>query len=735
MTELYEISGTVEHIVYHNENNRYTVMEFSTDDEVITVVGIFPFISKGEDLKIIGEWTYHQNFGNQFKANTFEKLRPKTAAAVLRYLSGGAVKGIGPAIAKKIVDLFGEDTMNVIENEPERLRQIKGISLNKAMEISSEIKRIYGIRELMVYLSKFGIKPEEAVKVWKIYGADSEHLINENPYCLCHDGIGIDFGIADSIAYSMEKPSDNNLRVKAGIIYILKHNAGNGHSCIPSKKLCSTAHKMLAVEIESVQSAIVSMCESNDLICLMMGETEYIYLPSFYQSEMYITDRISLMMKFPPRAIIGIDDEITLTEEQNKIEYAGMQKIAIKSALEKGILILTGGPGTGKTTTLNGIISILKKKGEKVFLAAPTGRAAKRMSELTGEEAKTIHRMLQVEWDENDNPVFMRNEKNPLECDAVIVDELSMVDIAVMEGLLSALPLGCRLILVGDSDQLPSVGAGNVLSDLLNSDIIPKTELKEIFRQSRKSLIVMNSHKIIKGEMPDIAKTDSDFFFLSRLSDEKVTETVTGLIETRLPSSYGFNPSEDIQILCPGRKGALGSEFLNGIIRERINPFDKYKNQVDILGKIFREGDKVMHIKNNYDLPWYKDDGTYGEGVFNGDMGKILAIDKSAGVIKVRIDDRTVAYELEQAGAELEHAYCVTVHKSQGNEFPAVIIPLFKGAQRLKYRNLLYTAITRAKEILIIVGDKSVIEEMVVNDRRTLRYTGLKYMLKGDISD
>lgn len=735
MAELLEITGTVEHIVYHNENNQYTVMEIEAEDELVTVVGIFPYISRGEELKIIGEWTHHQSFGQQFKANTFERSKPKTASAMLKYLSGGAVKGVGAATAKKIVELFGENTLEIIENDPERLTQIKGITKKKAMDISDEIRKIYGIRELMLYLSAFGVRPEQTVNVWKAYGGDGIYLIKENPYCICDENIGIDFAVADTIAVSMEKSHTNAGRVSAGVVHVLRHNANNGHSCIPVNKLVATSASMLNVDISDVKQAVIELCEKGILICDTFDDVDFIFLPKLHLSENYIAQRIQLMINYPPRSIIGINEEIENIENNTKIEYADLQKNAIKAALDKGILILTGGPGTGKTTTLKAIIDILKKNGEKVFLAAPTGRAAKRMSELTGEEAKTIHRMLQVEWDNHDKPVFMKNEHNPLECDAVIVDELSMVDITVMEGLLSAVPLGCRFIMVGDTDQLPSVGAGNILGDLIASKIIPTVELKEIFRQSRESLIVMNAHKIVQGIMPEISKVDNDFFFMPFNNEEKLVTTISDLLSTRLPNTYGYEPNEDIQVLSVGRKGGVGTENLNIVLRERINPKAKEKKEAEIMGTVFREGDKVMHIKNNYDLPWYKDDGTAGEGVFNGDMGIILSIDKYSGIIKVRIDDKEAAYEFEQVGRELEHAYAVTVHKSQGNEFPVVILPLFKGTNRLKYRNLLYTAITRAKNMLIIAGEQSVIAEMVKNNSKTLRYTGLLRILRRDYDE
>ncbi len=730
MADLYELEGTVERVIFYNEGNHYAVIELETTDELIVSVGAFPYVSKGEELKIIGEWTTHSQFGRQLKSTAFERKKPTNTKAILKYLSGGSVKGVGLSTAKRIVELFGENSLDVIENDPKRLVQIKGITEKKALAISDEIKKIYGMRELMLYLSGFGVKPEEAIKAWKAYGSDAIHLINENPYCLCDERIALNFAIADSIALSMEKSHDNVGRVQAGVVHILRHNLLNGHSCLPAVKLLNTSVSMLQVESDLAQEAIVKLCETNNLICDIFDGTEYIFLPNIYQNEELIAQSLAMAIKYPARPIIGIDEEIRAIEKRSGIEYAELQKIAIKSALEKGILILTGGPGTGKTTTLKAIIDILKKNGDRVFLSAPTGRAAKRMSELTGEQAKTIHRMLQVEWDKDDNPIFLKNERNQLECDSIIIDEVSMVDINLMQGLLAAIPLGCRIVMVGDTDQLPSVGAGNVLSDLIGSELIPTVKLTEIFRQSRESLIVMNSHKIVAGEFPDITKKNNDFFFLPFSEPVSLIQTISDLIYSRLPNSYGYDSNEDIQILCTGRKGELGTENLNLIIRDRINPSSSDKKEVTIMNTLFREGDKLMHIKNNYNLPWVRDDGVYGEGVFNGDMGILLEIDKHSGTLKLRMDDKEVSYEFEQAGQELEHAYAVTVHKSQGNEFPAVILPLYRGTKRLKYRNLLYTAVTRAKEILIIAGEQSVISEMIADNTKTLRYTGLLYFMK-----
>ncbi len=726
---LLELCGSVETVVYHNDKNQYTVLEMNAGNENVTVVGAFPFVSVGEELHVYGKWSSHPSFGDQFKAEAFERSRPATTAAMLKYLSSGAVKGIGPATARRIIETFGGKALEIIENEPERLAQIKGITREKALEINTELKRVYGIRELMAFLGAYGVRPEEAVLVWKQFGEGSVGCIQEDPYCLCGDGLDISFSIADSIAESMEKPRNDDGRVQAGVLYVLRHNLNNGHTCLPADKLCQAAQRLLGVELSDVQDALLLLCEHYQTVCVNFDGRDFIFLKKQYQSEEYISRRMQGMLQMPPQSICGAENMIADVERTQGIAYAEKQRDAIRAALDKGILILTGGPGTGKTTTLNAIIRILKEMGERVFLAAPTGRAAKRMSELTGEEAKTIHRMLQVDWDEQDNPVFTRNERNPLECDCLVIDELSMVDSYVFESVLRALPISCRLILVGDSDQLPSVGAGNVLGDLVASGLFPTVQLKEIFRQSMASLIVMNAHQIVEGKMPDLSRRDSDFFFMPVAEPEDAAKLIVSLCSQRLPKSYGYSSVSDIQVLCPGRKGELGTAELNKLLREAINPPSKDKTEVKINGTLFRLGDKVMQVRNDYNLPWAKEDDTSGEGVFNGDMGVVTEIDRPGGVLRVQIDDKEVLYDFEHASNELEPAYAVTVHKSQGNEFTAVVIPVLKPPMQLCYRNLLYTAVTRAKKLLILVGTRGTIEAMVENDRKTRRYTGLARFL------
>lgn len=728
---LLEMTGTVEHITFRNEKNGFTVLELNNGEELATVVGSIPAAEPGDELHVVGTWTEHPSFGRQFSTQIYERMQPSTAESILLYLSSGAVKGIGRAMAKRMVETFGEHTLEVLEKEPERLAQISGISERKAQQMGEEYRKKQGIREVILGLQKLGVQPEEAVRVYRIYGPESIDRVRENPYCLCTEEVDLGFRRADMIAESLEHPADDPSRVRAGILFVLQHNLYNGHTYLPKDKLLPTAAAMLGLPREQVDEAFGELEQEGSVLLCTIRDKCAVYLPKLYNAEVFSAARLQMMMEYPCQPVAGGGEALNDFEKEVGISYAPEQREAILAALSHGMLVLTGGPGTGKTTTLDAIIRILQRKGEKVLLAAPTGRAAKRMSELTGEEAKTLHRLLQVEWDESDSPTFARNEQKPLECDALIIDELSMVDSLLFEAVLRALPMGCRLVLVGDCDQLPSVGPGNVLRDLIASGMLPVVQLRHIFRQSMQSLIVTNAHKIIAGEMPVLNDHSGDFFFMQRTEPEQISQTIQELCSTRLPATYSFSPFTDIQVLSPTRKGELGTGTLNRVLQDVLNPHKAGRREVKINGSLFREGDKVMQTRNNYTLEWERSDGTTGEGVYNGDIGIIQQIDRSASVLSVLMDDRTVTYEFETA-AELELAYALTVHKSQGSEFPAVVMPMYPGPRPLYYRNLFYTAITRAKRLLILVGTQQTVRLMVTNNHRMHRYSGLKDFLTGE---
>ncbi len=727
--QLLELRGSVEDIVFRNNSNGYSVLTLDCNGIAATAVGSMTDVNVGDDLRLVGVWKIHPGYGEQFSFQYYEHEMPSTAASILKYLSSGAIKGIRRRTAKNIVEAFGENTLEIMKNQPERLTQVKGISLDKAMKMSAEIKKIFGMREVMVYLEKYHISAIEAVRIWKNFGDSSINMIQENPYVLCCEEISVPFERADAIAAAMERPNDDDYRIRAGIIHIITYNAGNGHTCLPLDKLVNVSSSFLKLDKEKTAESLAEMIDDSSLVCDSCDGVSFVFLPEMYRCEVYCAERIMMMKQFPAESLRGIELALETFEQTNGITYADKQREAIIEAMTGGLLILTGGPGTGKTTTLNAILSLYKQSGLKVLLAAPTGRAAQRMSEVTGSEAKTIHRLLEVEWDKNDKPRFTRNERDPLDCDALILDEMSMVDSLLFESVLRALPLGCRLIMVGDSDQLPSVGAGNVLGDLIASGQVPVVALTEIFRQSMESLIVTNAHKIVHGEMPEIKRTDKDFFFMSCGDKDKITEIIVDLCSRRLPDAYGFSPMQDIQVLCPGRKGELGVTELNKKLQQVLNPPSKDKNEVRMPVYILREGDKIMQTKNNYNLNWEKDDGTTGAGIFNGDIGMIESIDKSAKTAEIRFDDKIVKYNTDDL-LNLELAYAATVHKSQGNEFNAVVMPMYYGPPQLYYRNLLYTAVTRAKKLLILVGNVSVLCGMVENNKRTARYSGMRSFLK-----
>ncbi len=733
---LVQITGTVETIVYKNEETGFTVLELDKDGELITVVGELSAVGEGEILTLHGSFRTHPSYGTQFKAVAAQQKLPSSAAAILRYLSSGAVKGIGPVLASRMVAEFGDDTLQVLENEPDRLSCIQGISPAKCEKLKEELGRMFGMRSIMLFLSQFGIDSSTSVSVWKRWGTMSKRMIEENPYLLCCEEIGMEFDQCEAIAKKLGIPPDSSYRIEAALQFVLRHNLYNGHTCLPLDKLLPTAGALLNQNQTMIEKSMEILLRRKELNIVDVNGRDYVYLPEYLEAERFIASRVRFMLSADescaPKA--KEKEKIEALQQKNGISYASLQKEAIEQAISHHLFILTGGPGTGKTTTINAIIELLEEGGNQVALCAPTGRAAKRMSEVTGKDAKTIHRLLEVDFANPSSLQFKRNEKNPLPYDAVIVDETSMVDIPLMRSLICALKLRCRLILVGDSDQLPSVGPGNVLRDFIESECIPQVRLTEIFRQAQKSLIVTNAHAIVHGQMPELKKHDNDFFFLKRERAEQIKSTVLDLVSSRLPKSYGYSPTADIQVIVPTRIGAVGANNLNQSLQERLNPPAPNKGEFESNGRKFRVGDKVMQIKNNYDILWQKDNGEEGMGVYNGDIGFIESIDRPTKTLLIRFDDRVAEYLFEMA-PELELAYAITVHKSQGSEFEAVVMPLTSYKSKMHYRNLLYTAVTRAKSRLILLGQEKTIAEMIANNRKTVRYTNLKEMLLGQVEE
>lgn len=728
------IEGTVEGVMFRNEKNGYAVIELSTGGELITVVGEIGEVDEGEQLILEGNYVNHPRFGTQFSAQYCERKLPADAVNIQKYLASGAIKGIGPSLARKIVDVFGADTLEIMEKEPTRLLEIRGISPKKCENIAAEVKEIFALRSIMTFLAQYGIRSKYAMRVYQKYGSGGRDMICANPYLLCSSGIDIEFKRVEKLAHDMHITPASPDRVAAGIEFILAHNTKNGYTCLPLEKLEPKATEYLGVSQKVFYAVYQQELSDGNLCEYIKGEYEYVYLPEYYRAERYIADRIRVLRDFSTMDELSkyekmIDDE----QLRHRITYEKLQREAIATALSRSVMIMTGGPGTGKTTTLNAIISLYEKQGYRVMIAAPTGRAAQRISDLTGYHAKTIHRLLEVEFDMAGETRFKHNEKNPLLCDVLVVDEMSMVDVLLFESLLRALRLGCKVILVGDSDQLPSVGAGNLLGDLIASNMVPVIALKQIFRQAQESCIILNAHKIINGQYPDLSRKDADFFFFQRLSADKLTELLLELIRERLPKAYGFSPTENIQVITPSRKGILGVVELNKLLQQALNPPKRGISEVRSMLYTFREGDKVMQMKNNYDLIWHKDEEE-GQGIFNGDIGRILSINRHSGEAVVEFDMRRVVYPFEML-EQLELAYSVTVHKSQGSEFDAVIMPILDGFPKLYYRNLLYTAVTRAKKLLIIIGSQKKVYDMVDNNRRTRRFTCLTHMLSNNDND
>ena len=725
-----KISGVVENIVYKNENNDYTVFEIADEDNrLITAVGIIPMVNEGETVILEGQWTYHKEFGKQFSFVSYEKSLPKEIDGIIQYLSGKTIKGVGPITAVKIANRFGMDTFDVIENHPEWLTDISGITRKKAIAISESFRAQNELRGVMMFFKDY-MGTGEITKVYKQLGASAVGTVRDNPYILCNGDYGISFEKADAMAASFGFSPDCEVRIISGIRYILRYNASvNGHTCLPRDKLISAVAELLSIKEEDIASKIDGFIKDIDIFSYKADGVEFIMTPTVNYSEEYIVKKLrSMPQEVVKLSSMDISSLIQKVETRIGVRYADKQREAIFRCMNGGVTIITGGPGTGKTTVVKGIISIFNDLGLKTSLAAPTGRAAKRMSEATGEEAKTIHRLLEMERGAGDEVKFNRNSRNPLDEKVIIVDEASMIDLSLMYALTQALKRGARLILIGDSDQLPSVGAGNVLEDLISSGTLDTVRLTEIFRQSKESLIVTNAHRINSGEGPLLNITDNDFFFVRRENEREISDTVADLITQRLPKTYGSAIKEQIQVISPSKKGAGGVELLNSALQERVNPKAAFKKEKASHGVIFREGDRVMQTVNNYEIEWEKN-GLSGFGIFNGDIGIIESIDFKNEAINIWFDDRFVRYDFENLD-QLELSYSITVHKSQGSEYPVVIIPMYSCPPMLMTRNLLYTAVTRAKKMVILVGRSDIPERMVLNNREVLRYTTLSLRLK-----
>ncbi len=730
--DLQIIQGTIAAVVFQNYENGYAVLRLNVGgNQQVTVVGTIPLPAPGERLMVTGKWNSHSNYGRQFEAEFLERLLPQTANEILSYLSGRIIKGIGPKTAARIVQHFGDQTLSIMEREPLRLAEVPGISVQKARSIGEEFRHRVGMRQLMEFFTQHQLPAELAVRTYKIYGEQTVELLYDDPYLLMDEGLDAPFGAVDRFAIELGIAGDDPRRVQAGILFELHYNLINGHAFLPEEKLLIATAQLLGVTPEAAATAVAALLEGDRLRKDVLAGITVIYLTALYEAEAYSAQRLLEFAADRHHAPSKLDAMVNKIAAASGLCYSAQQEQAIRCAADTGLLLITGGPGTGKTTILNGILSLFDQMGLKCMLAAPTGRAAKRLSEVTGAEASTIHRLLETDIDPTTGQMFFtRNESNPLKADAYIIDEMSMVDIQLLHSLLQAIPGGKRLILVGDPDQLPPVGPGFPFNDMLRSNMLPTVRLTEIFRQAQESLIVMNAHRVNHGEMPDLRSRKSDFFFLPCRSEEELLQTVVGLCATRLPTNMGI-PPEQIQVLSPTRKGGVGTGALNQILQQALNPAIPTKTERTFGDFSFREGDRVMQIRNNYDIMWKKCDGSaVGTGIFNGDIGIIKTIDPHGEMLTVVFDDREADYEFSQLG-ELEPAYAMTVHKSQGSEYRAVVLTAWNGHPNLLIRSVLYTAITRARELLIIVGREDTVAAMVENAKRSRRYTGLKLRLQG----
>ncbi|MDY4143968.1 MAG: ATP-dependent RecD-like DNA helicase [Oscillospiraceae bacterium] len=734
MQELSEINGTVSAVIFRNDENGYGVVKLELDSgENVTAVGCLPYIAPGEMISAEGSWMTHAQHGRQFKIEQCSRLLPTSAEAIYEYLAGGTVRGVGPATAALIVDRFGDKALDVLEMQPEKLAEIKGISSAKAKDISAGFKKQAGVRRLTEFLCSYGIQPIFALRMFKFYGNSAIEVVHENPYILSSSHIGASFAEADSLALALGLEGDSLNRVCAAVVFELVHNSGNGHCFIPRGKLTLATSQLIGVAQELAEDAVDKLAETGEIVCCTVAGLDACYLAPLYEAETYTAGRIKAMCKAKTERKVDITSIISRLEAANNIEYAPMQREAIALAAQNRMLVITGGPGTGKTTILKAVLALYDELELETYLAAPTGRAAKRMSELCGMEASTIHRMLGAKMSEDgETVVFGKGEEDKLACDALIIDECSMVDITLMHAILKALKSDCRILLVGDADQLPSVGPGNVFSDIIRSGVVPTVRLTEIFRQKADSRIVRNAHMINRGKHPDFNENSGDFFRLRRMQGGSCVETIVELCKKRLPENMKI-PSNQIQVLSPSRKGETGTVNLNKCLQAALNPSDEKKKEKLFGETVFRVGDRVIQIKNNYDIVWKDKLGKSGMGVYNGDIGTIIEIDTASEYLKVDYDDKIALYGFEMLN-ELEHAWALTVHKSQGSEYRAVILSLNPVAQLLLTRGVLYTAVTRAKELLIMVGDENVAHRMIDNHKQSRRYSALRIRLADENS-